>query len=226
MDFSSFSSKKNGSILITNWQYSVLSVSYWNIILYANCAIPVVAFQKATEQKASYIDNNTWEWKFKVGADSLTINAKLQGKIVTDSVEWKMYISTTKSGNTSADFLWFTGASALDQTGGWWLLNENPVSTNPLLKINWTKKGENEGTLKYTYVKSNDPAAGGYIEYGTKDDLLYDTYYTIYGKTHDDYINIEWNKTTKEGRIKSSVIYTNNEWHCWNSSFANITCNN
>lgn len=226
MDFSSFTAKKTGSILITNWQYSALNVAFWNTLLYINCAVPVAAYQEAVEQKAEYVKYNTWEWKYKVVTDSITINARLQGKLLSDSVEWKMYISTTKSNVTGDDFMWFTGKSAVDQSGGWWILYENPSKPNQYLKIDWKNTNDQKSSLKYTLVKPNDVNKGSYIEYAINNNADYNASYIIYGKLHNDITTIEWNSTSKEGHIKSPMFFNNTDWHCWNSSLGDVECGN
>lgn len=225
MDFSAFKSTKSANVVVTNWAYSAVVVTYWSAILNGACAIPVAAFQKAIGEKAAYISNNTWQWAFSVPTDSLTINAKLQGTLMTDSVQWKMYITLTKGSVTYPEFLWFEGKSAFNQTGGWWLLYESPAKPNALLKINWSKTSDKVGSLKYTYVKPGDAGAGGYIEFGTVDDPIYDAYYTIFGKVDNINVAIKWNRTSKEGRVKSP-FFSDTAWHCWSATLENVNCSN
>jgi hypothetical protein len=218
IDFSIFSNKKDGSIKVSNWQYSVLSVARWNYLMNKVCAIPVTAFQKASDQKPSYSGDNKWQWNYKVATDSLIINARLVAQVGSDSLQWKLYISTTKEEITKEEFLWLYGTSASNQEKGWWIFYESAECPNPFIKIDWT----NEKVNTYTYIKPNDSSAGSYLITGTLSNSDYDAYYTVYGKIHADFTNIEYSKATKAGRIKSPVVYGDDNWHYWDSTLANI----
>lgn len=223
VDFSFLSSKKSSWINLTNWQYSTVSLAVWDNILNNNCALPIISFEKTIDQKASSLSSKEWEWVNKFTADTLTIRSKLIGKIVNDSVEWKLYISSTGIKLSTPDFLWIEGKSAYNQSGGWWLINEKPSTPNPYIKISW--ENINGDTFnKFIIVKQGDPDCGQYLEYGTRNNAVYNAFYTL--KIHNDnFISIELNKENKEGRIKSEFIFNNSLWHCWNSSFVNIHCN-
>lgn len=222
VDFSFLSANKSGLIELTNWQYASVSLAVWNSLLKHNCAVPIVSFEKAVEQKAVYIDNNTWEWSNTFNADSVNIKARLTGKQASDSVDWKLYISTIKLNKSSGDYLWIEGKSATDQTGGWWVIYENPSSPNPFIKIVWSKNSE-ESLNRFTLIKPADPDYGQYLEYKTGEGL-YNSRYMI--KLHNDNsVNIELNTASKEGRIKSVFLFNNLLWHCWDASLSNINCN-
>lgn len=225
MDFDILSLKKDGSVILTNWQYSCVALAYWNSFLIHNCAIPIAAFKKAGDYNAVNINGDTWQWNYDIYTDSLNISARLVAKSLRDSVYWKLYISLTQDNKTSDEFVWLEGASSQNHEGGWWLFYEKPSNANPFLKIEW-KNGENDlNTMKYTYINQNDSNAGGYIQYIKKDQPVFDASYTIYNKYNNNYFNIEWSTSTKEGHIKSVFLFGDSNWHCWDSSFSNITCN-
>lgn len=223
VDFSFLSNKKSGGINLTNWQYSTISLAVWDNILNNNCALPIISFEKTIDQKASYLNSKEWEWVNKFTVDTTTIRSKLIGKVVNDSVEWKLYISTTGLKVSIPDFLWIEGKSAYNQSGGWWLIHEKPSNPNPYIKISWTNVG-GETVNKFVIVKPGDPDLGQYLEYGSKNSSNYNTYYTI--KIHNEnFIYIEIDKQSKEGRIKSEFIFNDAVWHCWNSSLMDVNCN-
>ena len=223
VDFSFLSAKKSGWINLSNWQYSSISLAVWNNILNNNCALPIISFEKTIEQKASYLNSGEWEWSNKFNADTISIRSKLIGKLVNDSVEWKLFISTSKLNVSTPEYLWIEGKSAYDQSGGWWLIHEKPSSPNPYIKITWSNVN-GVSVNRFVIVKSDDPDFGQYLEYGTKNNPVYNSYYTI--KIHNDnFIYIELNKQSKEGRIKSEFIFNNMDWHCWDSSLADFNCN-
>lgn len=133
-----------------------------------------------------------------------------------------MYISVTGDSLSITDFIWFTGTSAVNGTGGSWTVNESPSLPNPLFTIDWVKQTSMVASIQYTYVKPDESATGNFIKYGTKDTTqLNDAYYVLHQQNPVVYdVNIEWNARTKAGRYHDI-----NGWHCWDASKNDINCN-
>ena len=51
-----------------------------------------------------------------------------------------------------------------------------------------------------------------------------DALYEIYNKGKDNLVEINWNRTTKAGRIKDPSYYGNSDFHCWNDLGIDIAC--
>ena len=238
IDFSNFvSGKKSDGIVLpkgienANWEFAALVAGYWNSIIFTTLAVPVVSFQVAVNQDPVYLDDKMWQWSYEADVFTVTYKARLTGQISTTDVEWKMYI--TKEGGTGAfsEFLWFTGTSKLDGTGGRWKLNHSPQFKEPVLQIDWIKSGADIGTVKYTYVRTlndsrtPDPFNSSYIEYGRKTGV-YDAYYTIHYFNGADFsdMDVEWSTAGKNGRVRCLKFFTDNEWHCWDGNYVNINC--
>ena len=66
----------------------------------------------------------------------------------------------------------------------------------------------------YDYFEEN----GGYINYGITNETPYNAFYDIYNKGQDNHTNIEWNRTTKEGRVKDAQHFLDAVWHLWDSN--------
>lgn len=131
MDFSSFSNPSDtlsGRDFATyyNWGYSYLNVLAWHTVISVGTVVPVAAFTEALKHEAVYNpDAGNWMWSFNVSADNAVYLAKLTGEVQADSVYWEMKISRSNAFN---DFLWYYGKSAKDNTGGYWVLMQNPAS--------------------------------------------------------------------------------------------------
>lgn len=221
VDFSFISAKKVESVSLTNWQFTNVSLSFWNALIYGDCSLPLTAFENAAGGKASQTDKNKWQWVSKFIKDTIAVKARLLGNQFTDSIEWQLMVSTNIQNESTSEFLWIEGKSAIDQSGGWWLINENPSSPDPLLKITWSQK--ETASNKFLIVKPNDPHVGEYLEYGRKNNSFFDSFYTL--KLHkNNFIHIELNSASKEGHIKSALLFNDDLWHCWNSSFDNTNC--
>jgi hypothetical protein len=217
-----------------NWMLAVTTATVWNTLLTVTLAVPVAAFGKAMENTPVYIQNKTWEWKYSVNALAGTYNATLTGQIKTDSIRWEMYISRDGVGSF-AEFLWFSGRSALDGKSGQWVLNHGPLFQEPLLQIDWQLNGTEVGNIKYTYIRdrkddrTTDFFKTSYIEYGLNSTALNAFYNVRFNNstTTSDFktVNIEWNTTNHNGHIKASHYYQDSNWHCWDNTGNDVTCN-
>jgi hypothetical protein len=231
IDFSNFASaKKSLDILPSekgtanyNWEYAATVAGIWKLIINTTLAVPVLAFKTATEKTPVYISTKNWQWSFDVTYLNATYKARLTGLIRSTDVQWKMYI--TKDGTDAfAEFLWFEGTSKVDGTGGQWILYQSALVPDALLQIDWTKTSTSVGYVKYSYVK-NDYFSNSYIEYGlTTNDL--NAYYTIHYNNNVKFsdVNVEWNTTTHNGRVKSPEYLENTNWYCWDSNKINVVC--
>jgi hypothetical protein len=195
----------------------------WKLIINTTLAVPVASFKLAVNQVPVYLDVKTWQWSYNVSVASVTYKARLTGLIRSSDVQWKMYITKEGTGGF-AEFVWFEGTSRLDGKGGQWILNQSSQSPGALLQIDWTKTGTTIGSVKYTYLK-NDSFKTSYIEYGLTSSTL-NAYYTIhyYNSLKFSDVNVEWNTTTKNGRVKCLDYLGDLNWYCWDANKINITC--
>ena len=230
IDFSNFATQKKSADLISdqkgtensNWEFAATVAGVWNLLITTTLAVPVTSFKLAVNQVPVYLDVKTWQWSYNVTVASVTYKARLTGQIRASDVLWKMYITKEGTGGFP-EFLWFEGTSKLDGTGGQWILNESAQSQGALLQIDWTKTGTTIGIIKYTYVK-NDSFKNNYIEYGKTTDPLYDAYYKIsFSNVRGTFVaDVEWNTTTKNGRVKCVDYLGDNNWYLWDANYINI----
>jgi hypothetical protein len=237
IDFSNFeNSVKSDDIQLpkgvenSNWELAAMVAGYWRAVIFITLAVPVYAFDHAIDQKPVYLDDKTWQWDYSVTHFTITYRAKLTGQIRADDVQWKMYITREGTGGYE-EFLWFEGTSDLDGKGGQWTLNHSATYREPLLTIDWEGDGSEVTMVRYTYVRTlndareNDPFKNSSIEYG-KQAGIYDSYYTInyYNGAAFADMDVQWNSTTLIGKVRCPAILIDNEWHCWDQSYVNVTC--
>jgi hypothetical protein len=218
----------------TNWTAAVTTAGFWNLLLTVNLVVPVASFKKAIDNTPVYIENKTWEWKFSVNVIGATYNARLTGQIQTSNVDWEMFISKDGVGAFS-EFMWFSGTSALDGKSGQWILNHSQVFPDPLLQIDWALTGTDVGSIKYTYIRdlkdngTTDLFKNSYIEYGLSSAALnafYNVHYNISTTTTDfKDVYIEWSTTNHNGHIKALHYFQDSNWHCWDGTGNDVTCN-
>jgi hypothetical protein len=232
IDFSNFANFKKSSGAIvgqkgtenSSWEFASTVAGIWNLIITGTLAVPVSAFKLAASQTPAYVSEKNWQWSYTATVANVTYKARLTGLIGASDVTWKMYLTKEGTGGFT-EFLWFEGTSKLDNTGGGqWIFYESPQSPAAFLQVDWTKSGTSVGTIKYTLVK-NDEYNGSYIEYGLTSSSL-NGYYNIHyfnGLKFSD-VNIEWNTTTHNGRVKCLEYLGDTNWYCWDSNKINIVC--
>jgi hypothetical protein len=226
MDFSAFSNPGDtlGAREVNtyqNWGYSYANVVVWQTIITVGLAVPVASFVESFNHEAVYHpDQNNWTWSYNVTVGFVVYEAELTGYLETDSVVWEMQIT---KGTDFADFVWYYGKSALNETGGYWILQENPLNPNSLLRIDWNKYADSTSDIRYTNIRPGTPENGGYIFYGTELTDL-DRFYHIYYKGADNLTKIEWSSVNKNGRVKDADHFGDDQWYCWNESLMDVVC--
>jgi len=238
IDFSNFvAGNKSADISLpkgdpdVNWNLVSGIADFWNKVIFTTLAVPVLSFRLAVDETPEYLDNKTWQWTYNTSYLTISYKARLTGQIRSSDVLWQMYISRTGVGGFS-EFLWFHGTSKLDGTGGQWILNYSPTDQVPVLQIDWTRTGTTMGNITYTYVKEKlpggevaNPFNSSFITYGRTTGIL-DAFYSIhfFYKTAFVDFNVEWNTTSKNGRVKSPEFFGNDQWHCWDIHYVDVNC--
>jgi len=230
IDFSDFNNIEDtlskSALTHKNWGHAVFKVNFWNLIIAVTGVVPVTAFMESFKHEAVYEGESTWGWTYGYTIGSATYTAKLKGKIISaEEVQWEMYISKAALIDPYEDFKWYEGVARFDRTSGYWILYKSPSEDHELIRIDWSKDWDNNtGNIKYTNIVPGSPENGGYISYGIVDDPALNAFYKIYNKGYDNLTDIEWNRTTKEGRIKDPGTFGDELWHCWNYLLMDIDC--
>lgn len=227
MDFSAFSnpddtlSASRDITTFHNWGYSYANVVIWSTIIHVGLAVPVASFLESFNHEAVYHpDQNNWTWSYNVTVSLAVYEAELTGYLEADSVVWEMRIT---KGSEYSDFLWYYGKSAIDGTGGYWILQENPQNENPLLQIDWHHTSQDIADISYTNIRPGDGENGGYIFYGMTNETL-NRFYHIFNKGQDNLTEIEWSSVTHEGRVKDPIHFGDSDWHCWDTNLMDAVC--
>lgn len=228
MSFNDFSNsggrvKSTSVAAFQNWGYSYLNVAAWNVMLTVQMAVPVASFAEVFNHAAVYHpDAANWTWSYNFNANNIPYEAELTGAIVADSVLWQMRIT---KGTEYAKFLWYYGSSDIAQTGGYWILKENPSNSNNLIRIDWNKKTNAIATadIRYTNIKPGSSDRGSYIFAGTEV-TNFDRFYHIYSSSLANLTEIEWSSTLKNGHVRDPHHYTDTNFHCWDTNLIDIVC--
>lgn len=207
-----------------NFFHSAVNVGFWNLILTVNLIIPVASYAVALEQDADYDNHDkTWTWDYNFNSFGVH-HAELTAKLDGDTVDWRMKID---------NFEWYYGRSNTNGSGGYWMLNESAAHPTGLIRIDWALNSSGISSIKYTNVApaSSDHYKnnGEYIQYGTVASAEFDRFYYIFLKDDNNtsltnLINIEWNFADKHGHVKDPHKFTDSNWHCWDTNYADVVC--
>jgi hypothetical protein len=204
----------------TYWTRSAAVVGVWNLILTATLAPPVAAFLASFSHQPVYTEG-AWTWSYSFAVLGVPHSARLEARFVSAGVQWDMYIS--KAGEYT-DFHWFTGVSNVSGTAGTWALSMGPANPTAFIDIVWNRVPSEAYDIRYTNVAAGTSEYGSYITYGVTGLTPYDAFYDLYGAQADNLTEIEWNRTTKEGRTRDPAYFLDSDWRCWASNLDNTTC--
>lgn len=207
-----------------NWGWAATNVLVWNTLLFVNLAIPVAAFKTSFLHEPVQQPDGSWVWaySFPVGQD--TFSAELHGALSGEGTQWDMYISKNDAFNK---FLWYTGGADLAFTQGTWTIYKHPNEPAAYLGIEWHRSlQDSTADIKYTHLASGDQPGGSYIHYGLTNDFPYDAFYDIFVQALNNHVDIEWNRDTKEGRVRDVLHFGTDLWRCWNETLDDIECPN
>jgi len=221
-DFEGFGESTSRSA--DNFAFAGLNVAFWNTVLYVNLVVPVTAWHKVREDQPEWnSDLNAWVWERTFNLSSGNYTAQLRGSTSGSQVTWKMYLS--QEGGFQ-DFLWYEGVAQTNVTSGTWTIYRSPGNSQPYIGIEWHNTvGSDLDDIKYTNVIPDDAGNGGYIHYGVTADTDYEVFYDIYGIENDRLIEIRYNRTTTAGKVRDDQQFGDEEWHCWNETHEDVTCN-
>ena len=208
-----------------NWLFAAANVYFWQTTLFVTLAVPTHSFQAAfLKDRIPEYSDGTWIWSYNFNSLAGLYHAELHGKIVSDEVEWEMYI--TKQ-NVYENFKWFTGKSKLAATEGTWTLNKEPQDPVPMLAIEWHRNLDDlTYDIKYINVLDLSDEKGSYIFNGVTNDTTYDAFYTLYHVKDNNFTEIKWNRISKDGQVKDTKHFGDEDWHCWDENGDDITCGN
>jgi hypothetical protein len=184
--------------------------------------VPVAAFRESFNHTPVQQPDGSWLWSYSVNITGSVYTAKLHGQFITEGVGWNMTIS--KEGEYT-DFLWYYGECDLPATNGFWILKQSPAVPNDLLQIDWSRNiSAGTHAVTFTNIIPGDSNNGGYIDTQYTKGIPYNHIWDLYNKSEDNHTYIEWSSTTGEGRVKDSIYFGNNAWHCWDSDQMNVIC--
>lgn len=208
-----------------NWFYSATNVVVWNVVLTVNLVVPVASFHEAFKHQAVFQGDGVWLWSYNFTDDfGQTFRARLFGEIVSnDAIQWDMYIS--KVGGFT-DVHWYSGLTSENGNKANWTLNHQPNNPETFLQIDYEKNSTGLEVIRYTNIIPNNVNNGDFIEHrkGIGAAENFDRAYDIFKMEKDNLLEINWDATNKNGRVKDAMKFGDEEWHCWNQFLQDTDC--
>ena len=217
MDFSDFSQqpggKKSTSASYFNFFHSYFSVLFWSGVTTVYIVPPIIVYSYSLQQTPVYLGDNTWEWAYSAGWGNDSILVSLTGARINNE-EFSMEMNIASAETPEVEVKWFDGIVRYDHTHAEWNFYKN--GSVKMIEAEWNKDFETEeADLTYTYTEEGNAEDGSYIKLAHAPTEVYDASYTI--SLAEGVTSIEWNTTTKEGRVMDEGKFGDTEWHCWDS---------
>jgi hypothetical protein len=217
MDYSDFNAaigdKKASVASYVNFNHAFASLVFWSGVSAASTALPVAAYGYALEQEAEYLGDNSWEWSYDFEWNQVNYTATLTATRISNeefSVEMLIGLAVMPGEGVR----WFDGVVRYDHThASWTIYREGDIEK---LDIEWTCDFEqDDASLQYTYVEPDMNETGSFILYEYASQELYDASFSV--SLSSGSTLIEWDTTSREGRVQDETKFGDALWHCWDS---------
>ena len=222
-NFENFEEDGGRLAAVNNWAYAATSVGVYSAILYSNLVVPVTAFKIGLNQDATYnTETELWIWEYDINvAGKGSYNVRLTADVDGSDVDWTGYISLAGS---FEDFVWFEGKSNLKADAGSWTLYESPESPSAWLSVTWSDV-EATGVATSTFnVEKEGNFFESSITYTANTNADFNRSVTIVDTNASNTIEVDWNKPTGEGRVKSEAHSEDTAYHCWDETYNDTDC--
>ncbi len=196
-----------------HFNYAFTSLIFWSGASALTMALPVAAYTYALEQGVEYLGDNSWEWNYSFQWSGLDNTATLTATRINNE-EFSLEMMIASSAAPDQGVRWFDGVVRYDHTQANWTIYKD--GSIEILEVAWTKDFElGDASLLYTYVEPEMVETGSYISYDYAPLEVYDASFTLSRSTGTTLI--QWNTTSKEGRVQDEERFGDAEWMCWDS---------
>lgn len=196
-----------------HFNYAFTSLIFWSGASVLTMALPVAAYTYALEQGVEYLGDNSWEWTYSFQWSGLDYTATLTATRINNE-EFSLEMMIALSATPDQGVRWFDGVVRYDHgQANWTIYKDGSIE---VLEVAWTKDFElGDASLLYTYVEPEMLETGSYISYDYAPLEVYDASFTLSRSTGTTLI--QWNTTSKEGRVQDEARFGDAEWMCWDS---------
>ena len=196
-----------------HFNYAFTSLVFWSGASALTMALPVAAYTYALKQGVEYLGDNSWEWNYSFQWSGLNYTATLTATRINNE-EFSLEMMIASSATPDQGVRWFDGVVRYDHTQANWTIYKD--GSIEVLEVAWAKDFElGDASLLYTYVEPALVETGSYISYDYAPPEVYDASFTLSRSTGTTLI--QWNTSSKEGRVQDEARFGDAEWNCWDS---------
>ena len=196
-----------------HFNYAFTSLVFWSGASAVTMALPVAAYAYALEQGVEYLGDNSWEWTYSFPWSGVDYTATLTAARINNE-EFSMEMLIAPSATPEQGVRWFDGVVRYDHTRANWTIYKD--GSIEVLEVEWAKDYElGDASLLYTYVEPALDETGSYISYEYAPLEAYDASFTVSRSTGTTLV--QWNTTSKEGRVQDEAKFGDAEWNCWDT---------
>jgi len=204
-----------------NFSFASEKVLGWRGFLEDTISIQKEIIKNTEQYSFAYQKDNTWLSAFSFNLNDVNYSAKFFGITDVDTVLYKGFVSY----DTISDLMLLDGKVNSNAKVGSWVFNEGVVvdyeyKSVKILSINWN-------FLENKHIKFTINQAGSknldYFYYVDSVDTEYNAYIDVYSKGNENHTIVQWNKATKQGRVKDMLRFDNENWHYWDSNLQDIS---
>ncbi len=200
----------------THFSFVSEKVLEWKTLLKDSLKIHHAILNNATQNELIFQKDKTWlnDFSFSIGNKGI-YSAKFFSIIEADTVRYKTFISY----DYFSEIIYLDG-HAYDNTkiGEWELNKTQRIDTTKIkfLTANWNFLKNDQ--IKFTNNQAGEDNLNSILQMDSVDND-YNTYIDIYNKGDENHSIIQWNSSTKIGRVKDQLRFSNEDWHYWDDSY-------
>lgn len=149
-----------------NWINAYVRAVYIYLTTFDMLEEPIGAFAYAIHSVPQKQEDGSYLWTYIFVDKEIEYSVFLFGTPKLDTVEWRMEVSSNDPALTLDHFVWFSGESKRDDTGGYWQFFDPIDETNgvPSARIDWVN-GLREDTLTITVNGVGYPNEGDILTF-------------------------------------------------------------
>jgi hypothetical protein len=196
-----------------NFNYAFTSLVFWSGASALTMALPVAAYAYALDQGVEYLGDDLWEWSYSFQWSGLDYTATLTATRINNE-EFSLEMLIALSATPDQAVRWFDAVVRYDHSRANWTIYKD--GSIEVLEVTWTKDFElGDATLLYTYVEAQVLETDSYIKYEYAPQEMYDASFAV--SISRGAMLVQWNTTSKEGRVQDEGRFGDAEWMCWDS---------
>jgi len=161
-----------------NWINAFVRALFLQLLMYDALEEPVGAFALAIHSVPQQQDDGSWLWTYIFVEETIEYSVFLYGTPQDTYVDWRLEVSTNDPDFLLTHFVWFSGQTQNNDSGGYWQFFD-PVFDGPALvagsmaatpgvetvRIDWANPSRTEHRLTISVNGIGHEDEGDYIEF-------------------------------------------------------------